>query len=260
MAELLILRPDMPRSLAACMNEVVTTCSMVANEQSGETLRRAGRLHADLQYGRIDEILATGLHAYLTQFLDRVERPRRRHQPRLPGADGGLNVCLQAVVRITERCSVPLSGSHTSPGRPRIWRTLRPRAKAEALELLARRIEAQHRVAAEVADPDRVALVDVDGVGARVRRPAASMRASCFAAGSCTDNCPQFHSLTQMRPRLSLQTRRAPWFCVGGSTTIESPVVRSMRAMNEPASEHHHTSPRRRGADAVRPAARAARP
>jgi uncharacterized alpha-E superfamily protein len=25
-----------------------------------------------LQYGRIDEILATGLHAYLTQFLDRV--------------------------------------------------------------------------------------------------------------------------------------------------------------------------------------------
>ena len=32
----------------------------------------AGRLHADLEYGRIDEILATGLHAYLTQFLDRV--------------------------------------------------------------------------------------------------------------------------------------------------------------------------------------------
>jgi hypothetical protein len=27
---------------------------------------------AELQYGRIDEILATGLHAYLTQFLDRV--------------------------------------------------------------------------------------------------------------------------------------------------------------------------------------------
>ena len=44
----------------------------MANEQSGETLRRAGRLRADLQYGRIDEILATGLHAYLTQFLDRV--------------------------------------------------------------------------------------------------------------------------------------------------------------------------------------------
>jgi uncharacterized alpha-E superfamily protein len=71
-AELLILRPDMPRSLAACMQEVLTNLKMVANEQSADTLRRAGRLVADLQYGRIDEILATGLHAYLTQFLERV--------------------------------------------------------------------------------------------------------------------------------------------------------------------------------------------
>ena len=71
-AELLILRADMPRSLAACMHEVVANLKMVANEQSTETLRRAGRLRADLQYGRIDEILATGLHAYLTQFLERV--------------------------------------------------------------------------------------------------------------------------------------------------------------------------------------------
>lgn len=71
-AELLILRGDMPRSLAACMNEVMANLRPVANEQSGETMRRAGRLHADLQYARIDEILATGLHAFLTQFLDRV--------------------------------------------------------------------------------------------------------------------------------------------------------------------------------------------
>jgi uncharacterized alpha-E superfamily protein len=71
-AELLILRADMPRSLAACMNEVVSNLRLVANEQSGETLRRAERLRADVLYGRIDEILATGLHAYLTQFLDRV--------------------------------------------------------------------------------------------------------------------------------------------------------------------------------------------
>jgi uncharacterized alpha-E superfamily protein len=71
-AELLILRPDMPRSLAACMNEAVANLELVANEQSSETLRRAGRLQSDIRYGRIDEILATGLHAYLTQFLDRV--------------------------------------------------------------------------------------------------------------------------------------------------------------------------------------------
>jgi len=71
-AELLILRPDMPRSLAACTQEMLSNLTMVANGQSSETLRRAGRLRADLQYGRIDEILATGLHAYLTQFLERV--------------------------------------------------------------------------------------------------------------------------------------------------------------------------------------------
>jgi len=71
-AELLILRPDMPRSLHASLNEVVSNLHMVANDQSFETQRRAGKLRAQLQYGRIDEILATGLHAYLTQFLDRV--------------------------------------------------------------------------------------------------------------------------------------------------------------------------------------------
>jgi uncharacterized alpha-E superfamily protein len=71
-AELMILRPDMPRSLAACMEEVVNNLKMVANDQSSDTLRRAGRLRSDLQYGRIDEILSTGLHAYLTQFLERV--------------------------------------------------------------------------------------------------------------------------------------------------------------------------------------------
>jgi uncharacterized alpha-E superfamily protein len=71
-AELLILRADMPRSLAACMDEVVNNLRQVANEQSSDTLRRAGRLQADLRFGRIDEILATGLHAFLTQFLERV--------------------------------------------------------------------------------------------------------------------------------------------------------------------------------------------
>jgi len=71
-AELLILRADMPRSLHASLNEVVSNLHLVASDAACETLRRAGRLRADVQYGRIDEILATGLHAFLTQFLDRV--------------------------------------------------------------------------------------------------------------------------------------------------------------------------------------------
>ena len=71
-AELLILRADMPRSLLACLNEVMSNLAMVTSDPGSETQRRAGKLRAELQYARIDEILATGLHAYLTQFLDRV--------------------------------------------------------------------------------------------------------------------------------------------------------------------------------------------
>lgn len=71
-AELLILRPDMPRSLTASMNEVVANLLLVGTDMGSETQRRAGKLSANLKFGRIDEILATGLHTYLTEFLDRV--------------------------------------------------------------------------------------------------------------------------------------------------------------------------------------------
>ncbi len=54
------------------MNGAVSNLELVANQQNNETLRRAGRLQSHLRYGRSDEILATGLHAYLTQFLDSV--------------------------------------------------------------------------------------------------------------------------------------------------------------------------------------------
>ncbi|MGA2550603.1 MAG: alpha-E domain-containing protein [Burkholderiaceae bacterium] len=71
-AELLILRQDMPRSLAACVQEVMQNLAKVSNDHSGETERRAGMLSSELGYGRIEDILQTGLHAYLTNFLERV--------------------------------------------------------------------------------------------------------------------------------------------------------------------------------------------
>ena len=73
-ADLLILRADMPRSLHSSLNEVVTNLALVVNDPAtvGISQRKAGKLRADLQFGQIDEILATGLHAFLTQFLDRV--------------------------------------------------------------------------------------------------------------------------------------------------------------------------------------------
>jgi len=71
-AELLILRRDMPRSLHFCMNGVVENLDLIANRQSGETQRQAGLLHAQLHYARIEDILEHGLHEYLTDFMDRI--------------------------------------------------------------------------------------------------------------------------------------------------------------------------------------------
>ena len=71
-AELLILRADMPRSLHACLEEVVNNLSMVSDNPRSETLHKAGKLLSELKFGRIDEIMDTGLHAFLTQYLDRV--------------------------------------------------------------------------------------------------------------------------------------------------------------------------------------------
>jgi uncharacterized alpha-E superfamily protein len=72
-AELLVLRGDMPRSLLASVNEVCTNLEQIRNSRSGETYRRAGLLRAELQFGRIDDILDTGLHVFLTSFLKRVD-------------------------------------------------------------------------------------------------------------------------------------------------------------------------------------------
>lgn len=71
-AELLMLRADMPRSLLACMDQVIATLKPVGNKMSADTERFAGKLHAELMFGNIDEILAEGLHDYLTRFLERM--------------------------------------------------------------------------------------------------------------------------------------------------------------------------------------------
>ncbi|MCS3507845.1 alpha-E domain-containing protein [Achromobacter sp. AGC78] len=71
-AELLILHPDMPRSLLASMRAVSEDLARVSNQRSTETQRRAGMLCAELQFGRVEDILDSGLHQYLDHFLDRI--------------------------------------------------------------------------------------------------------------------------------------------------------------------------------------------
>jgi len=71
-AELLILRDDMPRSLHRCITQVYTHLTEVRNAQSAETERRAGELQASLRFGRIDSVFEVGLHEFLVRFLGQV--------------------------------------------------------------------------------------------------------------------------------------------------------------------------------------------
>ena len=71
-AELLILREDMPRSLHSCVNFIHDTLQVLCDDSSREIERVAGELHAKLRYGRTDEIIKLGLHEYLLDFLDSI--------------------------------------------------------------------------------------------------------------------------------------------------------------------------------------------
>ena len=86
-AELLILRGDMPRSLLPAWPKWSAT-SRRWPISNGETERCAGMMHAELRYGRIDDILHTGMHALPDRFSGAHQRPGRAHQP---GFSGGLN-------------------------------------------------------------------------------------------------------------------------------------------------------------------------
>lgn len=71
-AELLILRAEMPRSLAFCYSDVARQLETLANAYGtrNECHRLAGKLDALLRYGQIDTILQRGLHDFLTDIVD----------------------------------------------------------------------------------------------------------------------------------------------------------------------------------------------
>ncbi len=73
-AELLILRPEMPRSLVSCYEQINLQLGSLAEEyggKRGECHRIAGDMYARLRYARIQDIFQTGLHEFLTEFIDR---------------------------------------------------------------------------------------------------------------------------------------------------------------------------------------------
>jgi uncharacterized alpha-E superfamily protein len=71
-AQMLILRDDMPRSLTRCCKELYNNLRSVSNEQSKETERRAGEIHAMLHFTRMEAVIEVGLPYFLQQFLARL--------------------------------------------------------------------------------------------------------------------------------------------------------------------------------------------
>jgi len=72
-AELLILRPEMPRSLVACSGQVMECLDDLARlygGRHGECHRLAGEMHARLKYGRIESIFQFGLHEFLSEYIE----------------------------------------------------------------------------------------------------------------------------------------------------------------------------------------------
>ncbi len=71
-ADLLILRPEMPRSLLACYAQLARYLDRLGERygRREECHRRAGEIHARLRFGRVDAIFQTGLHEFLTRFIE----------------------------------------------------------------------------------------------------------------------------------------------------------------------------------------------
>ncbi|BAP14025.1 hypothetical protein Y017_01395 [Alcanivorax sp. 97CO-5] len=71
-AELLILRPEVPRSLLSCLQMLCELLPAIEGEAGLEAKRLAAVQLARLQYGDMGHILEIGLHNYLTDFLRRI--------------------------------------------------------------------------------------------------------------------------------------------------------------------------------------------
>jgi uncharacterized alpha-E superfamily protein len=74
-AEMLILRPEMPRSLRACYEQVMQNLDILASRyggRSGAPHRITGETLARLRYSSIEDIFQTGLHEFLTETIERT--------------------------------------------------------------------------------------------------------------------------------------------------------------------------------------------
>ena len=71
-ADLLILRPEMPRSLLSCYDNIVRSLDSISSAygRQGPSQRLAHKVLAQLENAEIEEIFQNGLHEFVTTFLD----------------------------------------------------------------------------------------------------------------------------------------------------------------------------------------------
>jgi uncharacterized alpha-E superfamily protein len=70
--ELLLMRDDLPQSVHRCLSELYANLKAVANDQSAETLRRAGEMHAEFLFGRFEDMCSDGITTFLDRFQARL--------------------------------------------------------------------------------------------------------------------------------------------------------------------------------------------
>jgi uncharacterized alpha-E superfamily protein len=69
---MLLMRDDLPQGVHRCLDELQANLAAVANQQSSETLRRVGELHARFHFGRFEELCAEGVPSFLDGFQERL--------------------------------------------------------------------------------------------------------------------------------------------------------------------------------------------
>ncbi len=70
--QMLLMRDDLPQGVHRCLDEPQANLAAVANEQSSETLRRVGELHAQFHFGRFEELCVEGVPPFLDRFQGRL--------------------------------------------------------------------------------------------------------------------------------------------------------------------------------------------
>ncbi|GKW04139.1 alpha-E domain-containing protein [Pectobacterium carotovorum] len=70
--ELLVLREDVPRSLHACVGDLVLQLEAIGSQRARVPHRLAHLLHVELRFSTLDDILAQDLPTYLNHFIGKI--------------------------------------------------------------------------------------------------------------------------------------------------------------------------------------------